>query len=88
MIQKAMYLVITVLVSWTLLKNPRGLENLIVTLLIGYILVHLGIEIQTRYRYFAMPLMMILAGGAPFSAVYKPIDLVSHRMDGLSWGRF
>jgi len=83
-IQKAMYLVITVLVSWTLLKNPRGLENLIVILLIGYILVHLGIEIQTRYRYFAMPLMIILASGTPFSAVNKPNQLVSRRIDGLS----
>lgn len=65
-IQRAMYLIITLLVSWRLLKIPQRAENLIVILLIGYILVHLGIEIQTRYRYFAMPLMIVLASGVPF----------------------
>jgi len=64
-IQRAMYVIITVLVSLTLLKRPRVAANLIMILLIGYILIHFGIEIQTRYRYFAMPLMVILASGAP-----------------------
>lgn len=64
-LQKVMYMMMAVLIVVALTRTKRlpDVALLLVIILIGYILVHLGIEIQTRYRYFAMPLMMIMAAG-------------------------
>lgn len=45
--------------------RKRGMAaDLILWVLLGWIGAHLLIEVQTRYRYFAMPLLFILAGCA------------------------
>jgi len=63
-IQKVMYMCITLLALKSICSKKTAAAQFLVILLIGYILIHLGIEIQTRYHYFAMPLFIILAAGA------------------------
>jgi hypothetical protein len=42
-------------------RRDRGATDLLIWVVLGQMGVYLFIEIQTRYRYFAMPLLMILA---------------------------
>ena len=43
-------------------KQKEYPYSLYILLIVGYILVHLLIEIQTRYRYFIMPAFILFAG--------------------------
>lgn len=43
-------------------KQEEYPYSLFLLLIVGYVLVHLLIEIQTRYRYFIIPAFIILAG--------------------------
>lgn len=63
-LQKSVYMCFCGMILWLLLsgKLPEA-GYLMVIIALGYILIHEGIEIQTRYRYFIMPAFMILAAG-------------------------
>lgn len=52
---------LTILIAWK--RKMLSSMNFLYIVLIGFILIHLLIEIQTRYRFFAIPLIAIIAGG-------------------------
>ncbi|MBD3108430.1 glycosyltransferase family 39 protein [Bacillus sp. AGMB 02131] len=56
-------------------KQKEYPYSLYILLIVGYILVHLLIEIQTRYRYFIIPAFILFAG----YGLVKTIDLFSKR---------
>lgn len=63
LIQKIVYMAIIFLTGAFILKgNLSDGVYLLLIVICGYILIHEGIEIQTRYRYFIMPFLTILAG--------------------------
>ncbi len=52
-----------------LLRRRGGTGDLLLLILLGWMAVHLLIEIQTRYRYFAMPFLMIFAAYGLFAII-------------------
>jgi hypothetical protein len=74
------YVAVVYLFSWigVLLRKRGTAFDLIVWVLLGWIGAHLLIEIQTRYRYLAMPLLFILAGYA-LVRLLKPIHRRSNK---------
>lgn len=65
------YVAALFLFSWIggLLRRRGGAGDLLLLILLGWMGVHLFIEIQTRYRYFAMPFLMIFAAYGFFAIV-------------------
>ena len=66
-LDKGIYLLAFALALFGLLvrlraKEDCGLPLLFTLLLCGYYAVHLIVEVQSRYRYFLMPCIFILAG--------------------------
>ena len=43
-------------------RNTHSLDLLLILIILGWAAVHLLIEVQTRYRFLAMPLLCIFAG--------------------------
>lgn len=66
-LQRVMYLLAINLALLALIRDYKEREKLthtfyfVLILVIGYILIHEGIEIQTRYRYFIMPFFTVVA---------------------------
>ncbi len=65
------YVAALFLFAWIggLLRRRGGAGDLLLLILLGWMGVHLFIEIQTRYRYFAMPFLMIFAAYGFFAIV-------------------
>ena len=66
-LDKGIYLLAFALALFGLLVRLRGKEDcgmslLLVLLLCGYYAVHLIVEVQSRYRYFLIPCIFVLAG--------------------------
>ena len=65
-LEKIQYIIIVVLYMigiFKIIRNKEGFSNNHIYLIIflGYLLVHLLIEVQPRYRYFALPILFIIA---------------------------
>ena len=65
-LEKIQYIIITVMFMLgiiNIIKKKDGFNNNHIYLIIflGYVLAHLLIEVQTRYRYFALPIFFIIA---------------------------
>ena len=65
-LEKIQYIIITVMFMLgiiNIIKRKDGFNNNHIYLIIflGYVLAHLLIEVQTRYRYFALPIFFIIA---------------------------
>ncbi len=62
-LQKCIYMIICfgAFRALKMKKMPQAVSFFLI-LMIGYVLAHQLIEIQTRYRYFIMPIFMLLAG--------------------------
>lgn len=65
-LEKIQYIIIVVLYMigiFEIIRNKEGFSNNHIYLIIflGYLLAHLLIEVQPRYRYFALPILFIIA---------------------------
>ena len=65
-LEKIQYILIIVLFMIgiiNIIKRKEGFTNnhIYLIILLGYLLAHLLIEIQPRYRYFALPIFFIIA---------------------------
>lgn len=65
-LEKIQYIIIVVLYMigiFKIIKNKEGFSknHIYLIIFLGYLLVHLLIEVQTRYRYFTLPIFFIIA---------------------------
>lgn len=65
-IEKIQYMIVTILFMFgiiSIIKRKKGFENNHIYLIIflGYLLAHLLIEVQPRYRYMSLPILFIIS---------------------------
>jgi hypothetical protein len=60
-------------------RNARPFDLLLILIILGWAAVHLLIEVQTRYRFLAMPFLCIFAGRGIWNTGSALLSLISRK---------